>query len=174
MATQQGVIQAFMKSLDTTTKKGETALDAATKAGSSSKFSSFQNSKTSMINDCKNANKNGEDFLKVYCGIDLDNDDTGAITGWDAGGSTVKTKNSIVPESGSFVKFTKGDWFEVNGLTVKLGKSIGSLDKSDNVIDRSFSDLSSQEVYLWRSTYTWWIKNGLNLISEVMATILVS
>ena len=39
--------------------------------------------------------------MKTYCGIDLTNDDTGAITGADAGGSVVnKTATSIVPEDG--------------------------------------------------------------------------
>lgn len=41
-----------------------------------------------MTNDCKNIG--GDDFLKIYCGIDLDNTDTGAITGADAGGSFTK------------------------------------------------------------------------------------
>ena len=37
-------------------------------------------------------------FLEKYCGIDLNNKDTGAITGSDAGGSKTKTNRSVVPE----------------------------------------------------------------------------
>lgn len=163
MATQQGVIKKFMASLDRTSKRGEAALDEAVRACST--FNSFQDLRNSMIRDCNNA-KNGNDFLKTYCGINLNNSDTGAITGSDAGGSTTKTASSVVPEDGSLVMFNSGDRFEVNGLTVKLGKRIGSRNDTKNVVDRSFSDLSQQEKYLWRSIYTWWIRNGLNLISE--------
>ena len=161
--TQQEVIKAFMKSFDTTTKKGEAALNEAIKACST--FNSFQELKTAIINDCKNA-KSADDFLKTYCGIDLYNDDTGAITGKDAGGATVKTASSIVPEEGYLVEFNKGDWFDnidgQEGLIVRLGQ----VNSSNNVVKRSFDDLSRQEKYLWRSIYTWWIRNGLALISE--------
>ncbi len=45
---------------------------------------------------------NAEDFYKECCGIDLTNTDTGAATGYDAGGSReAKTNESIVPEGGS-------------------------------------------------------------------------
>lgn len=53
-----------------------------------------------MVSDCRKTN-DAKKFLKNYCGIDLDNDDMGVITGADAGGSTVKTKDSIVPEEGN-------------------------------------------------------------------------
>ena len=116
MATQQEVIKAFMASLDKTNLQGEKALDEAIKACST--FNGFENDlKTALINDCKN---NPDDFLKTYCGIDLDNEDTGAITGYDAGGSEVKTAESIVPEEGSIENFT-GDSFSLeSGLTIQL------------------------------------------------------
>ena len=38
-----------------------------------------------MVEDCKTTG-NATKFLKDYCGIDLDNTDTGAITGSDADG----------------------------------------------------------------------------------------
>ena len=31
---------------------------------------------------------------------------------------------------------------------------------------RKFNELSDQEKYLWRSVYTWWIRNGLELIAD--------
>ena len=163
LMTQQEVIKTFMKSLDKTSKKGTAALDEAIRA--CSPFSNFQTAKNAIINDCRNA-KSADDFLKTYCGINLSNKDTGAITGSDAGGSMTKTAESIVPEEGSLVMFNSGERFTVNGLTVKLGKRIGPLGKSTSITDRSFSDLSKQEIYLWRSIYTWWIKEGLNLIAE--------
>ena len=81
----------FMKSLDTTTKKGEAALNAAIKSATGSTFTTFKKLKAAMIKDAKNAKSNGKDFLKVYCGIDYETEDSGAITGSDAGGSTTKT-----------------------------------------------------------------------------------
>lgn len=150
MATQLEVIKAFMASLDKTTLTGEAALDEAIKA--CSPFKSFKELRTAMISDCKKA-KSGDDFLKTYCGINLDNDDTGAITGSDAGGSTTKTVESIVPESGSLKNFT-GSSFKVNGLTIKLGNG------------RTFSDLNDSEKFIWQGLYTWWAKGALDLIAE--------
>ena len=162
--TQQEVIKKFMESLDKTKKKGEAALDEAIQACST--FKSFRALRNSMIKDCDNTGGDGDDFLNTYCGINLDNKDTGAITGFDAGGSTVKTASTVVPEDGSLTKFSKTQ-FKINGLTVVLGKRTGSLRYSlNNVAERSFNSLSTQEKYMWRSIYTWWVKNGLELITE--------
>lgn len=157
MATQQDVIKKFMKSLDTTTAQGETAIDEAISASSS--FTSYKSFLEQIINDCNTVN-NADKFLKTYCGINLDNDDTGAISGSDAGGDLTKTAESIFPEEGERINFT-GNEFTANGLTVKLGKTKGS-----SSVARNFSDLSSQEAYLWQSIYTWWMKGSLDLIAE--------
>lgn len=158
MANQQGVIKAFMKALDITTAKGSDAIDAAVKACSN--FGGVQAVITQMVSDCKNA-KSADDFLKTYCGINLSNKDTGAITGFDAGGSSIKTAESIVPENNSLNTNFKSNSFTVNGLKVNLGKLSGS-----SVVNRNFSDLSDQEIYLWQSLYSYWMKSGLDLIAE--------
>ncbi|MBQ4404879.1 MAG: hypothetical protein II857_10805 [Selenomonadaceae bacterium] len=168
MASQQEVIKKFMASLDTTTKRGETALNEAIK--SCSTFNSMQDAIDQMIADCKTA-KSADDFLKTYCGINLDNDDTGAITGSDAGGDTTKTAESIVTEEGSLIELTSRNWFNdiegQDGLIVQLAKRTGSLKESmGNIAVRDFNELSEQEIYLWRAIYTWWVRNGLNLIAE--------
>ncbi len=158
MATQQDVIKNFMAILDTTTEKGEDALDAAISAVSN--FSSYADFRAQLLSDCKTAGS-ADNFLRNYCGIILDNSDTGAITGADAGGSTVKTAESIVPESSALINFT-GDSFTTNGLTVKLGQ----VDSEGKTVARSFSDLSDNEIYIWQSFYTWWLAGGLDLIAE--------
>ena len=150
MATQQEVLKTFMAALDKTSLKGTAALDAAIKACSN--FSSLQDFKDKIVSDCKSVD-DSETFLRDYCGIILGNADTGAITGSDAENGTVKTAKSVVPESGDLENFT-GDKFTVDGLTVRLGKN------------GTFSKLSTQEKYIWQSLYTYWIKNGLDLISE--------
>ena len=98
--SQQDVIKNFMHSLDVTTFSGTDALDEAVKA--SSKFTSTQELIDTMISDCKNA-ESADVFLRDYCGIILDNSDTGAITGSDVGGSTSKNAEDIVPETGTAV-----------------------------------------------------------------------
>ncbi|MBQ7704331.1 MAG: hypothetical protein IJT73_02730, partial [Selenomonadaceae bacterium] len=98
--SQQEVIKRFMASLDTTTKSGTAAVDEAINYATSGKFKTTQALINQMLADRENA-KSGDDFLKRYCGIDLTNADTGAITGSDAGGSKVKTSTSVVP-NGTF------------------------------------------------------------------------
>ena len=156
MATQQEVIQNFMNSLDKQTKSwGEDALDAAVKAASKY-FKGFQSGKTNLkdtfINDLKNAGS-VEDFLRIYCGIDFTTDDNGAITGTDADGAKSKTATNIISESGSLNTSFKNNSFETNGLTVKLA-------------NKTFSNLSDSEKFIWQGLNTWWIKGALDLITE--------
>ena len=158
--TPLNVIKKFMASLDTTTLQGTAALDEAVSVASGGYFSSIQDAINQMISDCQNSSS-ADNFLKNYCGINLDNTDTGAITGSDAGGSTVKTATSIVPESGSLNSFT-GNSFTVNGLTVQLA----SMDSSYNLTDLNYSSLTGTQKYIWQALYTWWIPQALKLISE--------
>ena len=150
MATSQlSVIKKFMSSLDTTTLSGTAALDAAVKYASNGYFSNIATAINKMIADCKSLG--ATNFLLKKCGIILDNDDTGAITGSDAGGKTTKTADSVVPESGSLDTSFTGTSFTTNGLTFRLGKT---------------TKLTSDETQIWQSLKTWWAKETLNLIKE--------
>ena len=100
-----------------------------------------------MVNDCAKVN-NADHFLRDYCSIILDNADTGAITGWDAGTSIVKTAESIVNEEGAVQTFT-GSEFTVNGLTIHVPPA---------------QNLPQQTII--NGLYTWWAKNSLNLIEQ--------
>lgn len=151
MATQQEVIKNFMATLDNSTLKGSEAIDAAIRASSS--FQSTQAVIDKMISDCNNANS-GDEFLKTYCGIDLSNSDTGAITGSDAGGSKSKTAESIVPESGDLDTSFSRDEFTVRGLTFKIG---------DN---KTFKDLTEDQKYIIRGMKTWWAESAIKLIED--------
>ena len=95
VATQQDVLKSFVASLDKTNLSGTAAVDEAIR--SCSRFTSYIDLMNHFLND-RNNSASGDDFLKRYCGINLDNADTGAITGADAGGSVVKTAESVVPE----------------------------------------------------------------------------
>ena len=87
-----------MQTLNNTTLKGGKALDAAIKA-SNSKFNNFKALRTQFLKDIKGA-KSWHRFLVEKCGIVLDNKDTGAISGADAGGKTAKGATDLLPSTG--------------------------------------------------------------------------
>ena len=147
MATQQEVIYNFMQSLDNTTLKGAAAVNEAIRA--SSDFKNFKAVKKQFMNDLRSA-KNWQTFLVEKCGIILDNADTGAISGSDAGG-TEKTAATVIPSKGK-AKYPSGTSFTVNGLTI-----YGIPDKSK---------LTSDQQYIVRGLYSWWIRDSLALIEE--------
>ncbi len=142
-----------MATLDTTTLTGSKALDAAIKACSS--FGGTQAVIDQLLADQKKAGS-GDKFLKDYCGINLDNADTGAITGKDAGGSAIKTAQSIVPEN---TKISLDTSFNGTSFTVaKYGVTFN--------LNGSFDDLSDDAQYAWRAMKTWWAEGVLDLNKE--------
>ena len=150
--TPQEVIKKFMKSLDTTTYSGISALSQAVSVASDGYFKDVNSAITQMVADCRNAG-NATTFLKNYCGIDLSNTDTGAIIGYDAGGSTVLTAESVIPESGSLdTNFNSNSTsFKTNyGATFYLSKT----------------SLSNDELYIWRALKTWWANESFKLIKN--------
>ncbi|SEH27595.1 calcium-binding protein [Selenomonas sp. KH1T6] len=158
MATHQEVIKSFMQSLDNTTLSGADALDEAVKKSSGGRFSDMQALIDSFINDVRNHggtysyyDEQTDKFLKDYCGIVINNKDTGAITGSDAGGAITKTAESIVAESGSVRSFPSGGKTTINGLTFHWP-------------DRN--SLSSDEQAIADRLYSWWAGGALNLIQE--------
>ena len=168
MATQQNIIKTFIASLDKSTLKpevvtlsngttimsSENMLDEAITAATNGKFTSAQAVKLKMVHD--NEISSSDTFLQKYCGIILYNDDTGAITGKDAGGSTKeKTAESIIPETGALKNFADSDTsFTVSGVKFTLGDG------------KIFKTLTGDEKIIWRGFCTWWAKNSLALIKE--------
>lgn len=102
------------------------------------------------MNDLRSA-KNWHTFLVEKCGIILRNVDTGAISGSDAGGSTVKGKYDILPSEGK-AKYPSGTSFTVDGLTI-----YGIPPKSS---------LTADQQYVVKGLYSWWIPAALKLIKE--------
>lgn len=169
--TQQDVIKAFMHSLDETSLSGTAALDEAVKYASGGKFKTYKSLIESFVKDCKKYS--GDKFLKNYCGIDLSNKDTGAITGWDAGGLVVKTAKSVVEETGELDTTFTNKNFKVNGLNIQLAPfDIWDPDNGNpfwypTTDELQYDDLSDDtQKYIYRAFKTWWAKNALNLISE--------
>ena len=110
----QQVIKKFMHVL---MSKGAGALDEAVSYATNGRFSSWNDVTTQFNNDQASASR--ANLLK-YCGINLDNKDSGTITGQDAGGKYVKTDDDVVPEAGStkFWYAPGGQYSIINGLTV--------------------------------------------------------
>ena len=148
MATAQNVIMDFLSSLNSTTLRGMAALDEAVKKVSN--FSSWSEVANTMVADCKSYNGDGASFLSDMCGIILDNSDTGAITGSDAGGSSTKTAENVVPESGS-LSYPTSTTFTKSGLTVTVPEK---------------STLSEKEQYIVGALNTWWIDESLSLANS--------
>ena len=146
--SQLEIIKRFMKSLDATNASGKKALDAAVNYATNGYFANITAAINQMVDECKTLG--ADKFLLQKCGINLNNTDVGAITGADAGGSTVKTKASIVPESGKLDTTFTATSFKANGLTFKLTKN----------------SLTANEAYMWRAMKTWWAAEGLNLIEK--------
>ncbi len=125
-----------------------------------------------FINDC--ATNDSDTFLQECCGIILDNNDTGAITGFDAGNPVVKTAESIVPEYGSLKKLddlflnpsaASADVFnDVSFLFqrrvsfTKRGLSI-VIDLNEDLVHDVTADLKRAII---NGLYTWWIDSALN------------
>ena len=148
LATAQNVIKNLMNELNNTSASGTDALDAAVK--SVSKFESWAQLKTAMVSDREAYGSDWEGFLKDCCGIILDNEDTGAISGSDAGGGSTKTAESIVPENGSW-SYPSETSFTTHGLTVKVPEE---------------SKLNDKEKFIVGALYSWWIDSALDMISS--------
>ena len=152
----QDVIKKFMKTLSTTKNSGVAAVSEAVSVATGGYFANINFAVNQMISDRENSrgeNTEGKitSFLKDYCDIVLNNDDTGAITGKDAGGASVKTAESIVEEKGNLdTKFNGTSFKTKNGLTFRLYDS----------------KLSNDEKYMWRALKTWWADKSLDLIKE--------
>ena len=144
----QDVIKKFMLTLEQTKSRGAVAVDEAVR--SCSNFNGVTDLINQIVSDAQHS-ANARTFLADKCGIDLDNDDTGAITGWDAGGLGVKTATSIVDERTAMENFA-GDSFVVEGLTVKLNGDFQSLNPTQQQIVRGLK--------------SWWVAEPLKLIAE--------
>lgn len=164
---QIDAIQKFVSSLDTTTLSGVKAVDSAIKTVTNSRFATYAALVNQMVSDlkfCIDTNTDGdapEFFLKNYCGIDLDNSDTGAITGSDAGGYNSKTAKTVISEFGALDTNFTSNTFTTNGVTFQVGTFTGK-----HFTPLNFSSLTNIQKSVWQSLKTWWAGNSLDLITQ--------
>ena len=160
----QDVIKKIMDFLKDTTMNGfdpETGrtdetktFDAAVRA--CSRFKDTQDLLDHFVADCRTAN-DSDKFLREYCGIILDNTDTGAITGWDAGGLKIKTAEDIMPET-----------LPVANLSSYSGKTFTKRNLSIYLPERAegYEELSDEKKRVLNGAYSWWVEESLKLIEE--------
>ena len=145
MATQQDVIKTFMQKLKQygTSGSKNSALDDAIRSSSHGKYTGLQDAVNHFVQDCTKyaygkTMSEQKAFLAKYCGIVMDNSDTGAITGADAGGTVIKNKDSIVPENASILKATypATSTTKIGGITFHWPSSAGLSSAAKTVIAR--------------------------------------
>ena len=167
MSTQVGVIKKFVKTLIETNKTGTEAIDEAFKAVGAVRYDVFK-SKFESDKKSYSADYYRQNFSEQSCGIRINNTDTGAITGSDAGGKTTKTAESIVPETAKAEKLSKAEYnsFTKNGLTVNVTYN----EKDDSQVDAKFNYSGAtyleKQKLVTRALYNWWIPESLDLINE--------
>ncbi|MBE8951656.1 MAG: hypothetical protein SR1Q7_00745 [Quinella sp. 1Q7] len=164
--TQQDALKKFMSSLDSSMIELEKTnsqtdivalLNKAVKVASGDKYSTIAKAVEAMAKECKNATS-ANDFLLNYCGINLSNDDTGAISGSDAGG-TLKTAKSIIPESGTKYSLDSSRYIAYNvwhdnkfsGLTVNHA---------------DVGNMTNDKQHILDCAYTWWMSEITKLIEK--------
>ena len=111
MSKQQDTIKNIVHALDTN-EGGARGLDKAIRQNTP--FAGTQDAINHFIAD-RDRYRSADDFLRSACGIILDNEDTGALTGSDAGGSEVKTAASVVPNYSIDGTWNDRTGFDIDG-----------------------------------------------------------
>ena len=153
----QQVIKAFMHSLDETTLTENAALDEAISYCTGGVIADKNTLVENFMRDLNNSSSYAN-FLLNYCDINLDNADTGAITGLDASGEYEKTAESIVPEPipvEDWVVPKPGSSVTIRGLTVQF----------PNFGSNGYS-LNNNEKHILAGLNSVWIEQSLILIKQ--------
>ena len=151
------IIRKLFSRLEKSNLYGTAQLDDAINFATEGNFQTWQTVIDKFISDLDNS-ETYTDFLENYCGIILDNADTGAITGSDAGGSQIKTAQSVVPEETSpenWIAPEAGSTVNINGLNVVF--------PSDGASGNGFT---AAENHIMAGLNSEWLKRSLDLIEE--------
>ena len=114
MSSALASIQKFMNVLDNA-DNAVTSLDDAVKEATNGRYVTMDAMINQAVTDFASAGSLNS-FLTNKCGIDLNNADTGSITGLDANGGSEKTAESVVPESTQ-----PSVWTSPSGKTTIIG-----------------------------------------------------
>ena len=126
-------------------------LDLAIDFCSDGNFSSAKSVSDAIIADIQSYS-DPKLFLLEKCNIDLDNDDTGSIGGYDASGGPVLNKYDIVPEDGTVADLVIPPTQEViNGLTVTYPP---------------YNSLNPSGQFIMKCMSKWWLKGAFDLVEQ--------
>ncbi len=157
-STLQQVIRALMHSFDDTKLTGFDAFDEAINYATGGTIKNKNELVTKFMNDLNNS-ADYKEFLETYCDIILDNADTGAITGLDAGGGTTKTAESVVPEPNVLVSSwgvpTAGSITTINNLRVHWPRT-----------GTQGATFTAAEEHIMAGLNSEWINQSVNLVKE--------
>ena len=146
------VMKRFISGLKQYNTRTSSGLDMAVRNSSNGRFWNYNQLYNSFFSSLSKS-KNVSDFLKRYCGINLSNSDTGAISGYDAGGKTVKTASSILPTVIPFNKWKmpSGNKVTIDGATFIFPKA---------------STLNDNQKFIVKALSSSWLKSSLMLIKQ--------
>ena len=151
------IIRKLFSRLEKANLYGTEKLNDAINFASEGKIQTWQSVVDKFISDLDNS-ATYTDFLENYCGIILDNEDTGAVTGSDAGGKVTKTASSVVPEEttpANWIVPEAGSTVTINGLNVVFPSNGASGDGFTAAEEHIMAGLNSE-----------WLRRSLDLIEE--------
>lgn len=159
-------MKRFMHSLAISEGDIDKRINDAVSAATKGYIKTYDDLVTAMGND-RAAAGSGDAFLKQYCNINLDNEDTGSILGSDAGGRFGKNAEEAVWEAGSTKYWTNptADDTYINGLHVKWPDGVVNIKgglyfqigtKAAQNLHMTFSNMDAQAMGLQD-------KNGKNI-----------
>lgn len=149
MAVQRNIIQKFMRTLNYTVNSDITQLLDAAVVSCRGKYTNIQ----TVIKDCTDRcvlSKSYTDFLKKDCGIDLDNEELGALVGFDTSGYTsMLIRNIISMDKISEFSMPSSNTVKYNMLEVQYP---------------TFSGLTVAQRFIIGALHTWWIPRAIYLM----------
>lgn len=151
MSTPVGVIRRFVELLTTSSTTGEASVTQALRQFG---IDNYQVLRSSYKTD------------EVSSGVRRNNDDTGAITGSDAGGTVTKTAQSIIPEATAAVNLTDDQYnsFTRNGLTFNITYHRPS--EVGRQYNYEVDNYINEQKRVVKALYNWWVPESLDLIQE--------
>lgn len=168
MSVQQDRIKMLMATMYYSSSNDNEALNEGIR--SISNFSGIDDLARSIaieINYYKVRGLSVDAFLMERCGINLHNDDVGAITGADAGG-VLKTADSVVPENSSVRYYPPSDRTTINGVGNLIVKWPSNIVQSLNRKIQSgvpMSQYTAEERIIY-GLCSWWISESVKLVEE--------
>lgn len=171
MAKQVNVTKALVKTLvegkATANTTGEEMLSPFLTMLGVRNYTRLKSTYASTWDAYKSGNQS-QNFLEEVCGIRRGNEDTGAITGSDAGGSVTKTATSIIPENTSekTLKTSEYNSFTKKGLTVNITYDNPTYTSYGSDYNDSKDLYRTKEEIIVEHLYNWWIPEALDLIDN--------